>query len=310
MSITRGFFCLLIDARKKGFIQGKSILQLGRQSAFFTFDEATQWLRDSSLSIPEVKPELAFDPVCRKRNCINDITVFSLLGFETVHSLDISDYESATYIQDLNLQKSEKVAQQYDVIYDGGTLEHVFSTLQALKNIYTYLKVGGTVVHVNPAHNHLDHGFYSFSPQMYHDYYTANSYKILDSYILESFKNGYDNFHVYRYKPGCLELLQFGGYGREMLCNWFMAQKQSDSSCDKIPSQGCSRLDNPGSICLEETSSVLSFLRTLLKKSRGICFLVRCMKKAISFITFYRRRFIQKIKPMGASSKLQFIAKY
>lgn len=311
MSITKGFFRLLTEVRKKGLIQGESILQLGRQSAFFNFEEAIECLKAAGMDVPEISPELGFDSECKKRNCISDKTLFNLLGFKTVHSLDVSNYEDATYIHDLNLPLSDKARQQYDVIYDGGTLEHVFSTLQALRNIHAYLKVDGTVIHINPAQNHLDHGFYSFSPQMYHDYYIANSYKILDSYILESFKNGYDSFNVYKYKPGKLELLQFGGYGREMLCNWFMARKQSISTDNKIPNQGCSRTEYPPQESLPEPLSPFLQMKDFLRKNSLIRRSVKWVKKITALICSYGGHLKRRmIKPAGVGSKLEFIGKF
>lgn len=311
MSITKGFFHLLVYIRKKGFIQGDSILQLGRQSAFLNFEEAVEYLKAAGFDIPQINPELGFDPECKKRNCISDKTLFNLLGFKTVHSLDVSNYEDATLIHDLNAPNIEQPYQQYDVIYDGGTLEHVFSTLHALRNIHSFLKVGGTVVHVNPAQNHLDHGFYSFSPQMYHDYYLTNSYEILDSYMLESFKDGYNSFNAYQYKPGKLELLQFGGYGKEMLCNWFMARKLNVSTSGKIPHQGCSRIEYPPHPSIPETPTFLSQIKSSLRKNRSIRNAVKYGKKIAAKLFSYGQTLKRKVQPpRGVRKKLEFIGKF
>ena len=66
----------------------------------------------------------------------------------------------------------------FDLIFDGGTLEHVFDVRTALRTICSMAKVGGRVVHVSPLSNCVDHGFYCFSPTLFADFYSANSWLI------------------------------------------------------------------------------------------------------------------------------------
>ena len=48
-----------------------------------------------------------------------------MLGSERLESLDITDFEGATVIHDLNKPVSEELKARFDVVFDGGTLEHV-----------------------------------------------------------------------------------------------------------------------------------------------------------------------------------------
>lgn len=56
--------------------------------------------------------------------------------------------------------------EQYDVIIDGGTLEHIFNVPVAFANVANMLKVGGTAFLNTPANNMMGHGFYQFSPEL------------------------------------------------------------------------------------------------------------------------------------------------
>lgn len=91
---------------------------------------------------------------------------FSLLGATDVKSLDYSNYEDATFIHDLNSPVPEELKGKFSVVYDGGTIEHVFNVPQALKNCMEMVEVGGHFLQVNAANNYMGHGFWQFSPEL------------------------------------------------------------------------------------------------------------------------------------------------
>ena len=53
-------------------------------------------------------------------------TAFKSLGATHVYALDASDFEEAQFVHDLNQPLPENLKQRFDLVYDGGTLEHVF----------------------------------------------------------------------------------------------------------------------------------------------------------------------------------------
>ena len=64
------------------------------------------------------------------------MALFEALGFDTVHSFDYSDYEGATSLLDLNSGVvPDSAVGQYDVVFDSGTIEHVFYVPNSLKAI-------------------------------------------------------------------------------------------------------------------------------------------------------------------------------
>lgn len=91
---------------------------------------------------------------------------FSLFGAQEVDSMDYSSYENATIIHDMNSPVPEGLKQRFSVVYDGGTLEHVFNVPQALKNCMEMVQVGGHFLQVNIANNFMGHGFWQFSPEL------------------------------------------------------------------------------------------------------------------------------------------------
>jgi hypothetical protein len=127
---------------------------------------------------------------------------------------------------------------QYDVVFDGGTIEHVFNLPQVLKNIHHLLKISGRIIHASPSHNHVDHGFFMFSPTFFNDYYTANLYNIKTFYLFKYSSPQKSVWSVYEYKPGSIDAYSFGGFGKKMLGIWFIAKKTSASLDNIIPQQG------------------------------------------------------------------------
>ena len=124
---------------------------------------------------------------------IDAFAFFKMLGFGKVNALDYSDYEGADVMFDLNSHEMPyDLKGAYDFVINGGTLEHVFDAAQALHNINELAKVGGIIYHISPLAGGVDHGFFSFSPTFYLDYYKANNYivKLIDMEFLDSSRGG------------------------------------------------------------------------------------------------------------------------
>jgi SAM-dependent methyltransferase len=110
---------------------------------------------------------------------------FSRLGFEGINVLDISAYEGADIIGDLNDPDcAGRIADQYDLVYDHGTVEHVFDASTALRTINRLVKPGGVVVHSAPANGFMDHGFWQISPNLLRTFYQSAGFETLTSALL------------------------------------------------------------------------------------------------------------------------------
>jgi SAM-dependent methyltransferase len=173
---------------------------------------------------------------------------FKSIGYDDEESLDVSDYESPTHVFDLNDPNlPENLVQRFDVIYNNGTLEHIFNVPNCLSNITKMLKNGGHVIHTLPSNNHFNHGFYQFSPCLLFDYYEFNKFKIKESKIYRRNSKFEDslgeiwggNF----YNPYVFENAQHydGKLDGGVYTHYFVAQKTDDSKIGAEPIQGCYR---------------------------------------------------------------------
>lgn len=104
----------------------------------------------------------------------------SAIGYGTYSCIDVNDRYSALQM-DLNYALSEKYGfrEEFDLVTNNGTGEHVFDQASAFKNIHALTRVNGLMLHVLPFHNYTNHGFYNFQPVLFHDLSYANNYRIM-----------------------------------------------------------------------------------------------------------------------------------
>jgi len=95
--------------------------------------------------------------------------------------LDISPYEGATILHDLNLPVPPELHERFTCVFDGGTTQHLFDLPQAFLNIMRMLKPGGMFVSATVANNYLGHGLYQFSPELIHATFAPrNGFEMVD----------------------------------------------------------------------------------------------------------------------------------
>jgi SAM-dependent methyltransferase len=168
----------LIAARSSG-VDFDRTATLGRQNLHVSLPEIADMLRDyglpgDRLDLSAPQPEFADD-------------FFGLLGTRELTAIDASSYEGA-HVHDMNLPIPESLRQQFDVVLDGGTLEHVFNFPTAIQNAMEMVRVGGHLFLQTPANNFLGHGFYQFSPELFFRVLSAdNGYAIERMLIYETY---------------------------------------------------------------------------------------------------------------------------
>jgi len=115
-----------------------------------------------------------------------DLFLCKLLNINELSTMDISDYEGAKIIHDLNLPIPVSLEKKYDVVIDGGTLEHIFNFPLAISNCMKMIKEGGSIFIFSMANNHCGHGFYQFSPELFFRIFQPeNGFKTKSVILLE-----------------------------------------------------------------------------------------------------------------------------
>ncbi len=175
MGITAGTLPLIADAVRPR-PAGGTALTFGVQGVQLRAEEAVPLLSSLGVLRAQDTADLRVDDGTQFGATLHQDSLFRLLGFETVESVDYYANEHPTHLLDLNHPLPAELRERYDLVYDGGTLEHCFNAPQVLANAVAALRVGGTVIHHVPLNNWVNHGFYQFSPCLFFDFYETNGF--------------------------------------------------------------------------------------------------------------------------------------
>ena len=230
---------------------GPACATLGKQHIFMPVERALEIAAHAGLiargesgsySFPEQHPFVETHRKGRAQaqpGTISDVALMNLLGFEKLVSIDASSFEGADAVLDLNnAEAAAAMGTQFDFVLDGGTIEHVFHVPNALKNVFDLLAVNGCVMHISPVNNYVDHGFCQFSPTLFHDYYAANRFAIVDCKLFQHSRTELNApYRMIDYSPGSLDAVSFGGLDSGMYGLLVLARKNADTTWNAIPQQ-------------------------------------------------------------------------
>jgi SAM-dependent methyltransferase len=157
---------------------GGRVVTYGSQGIEADYASLEKYFRTAMHPYTEIQPEdRRTDPTTQYGDTAHQEVFFRMLGFDRVDSIDLFDNENPTIVHDLNSPVPEDLAGSFDLVVDGGTMEHCFDVKTVLANTVRLLKDGGRVLHINPVSGWINHGFYQFSPTLYYDFYTANGFE-------------------------------------------------------------------------------------------------------------------------------------
>lgn len=119
-------------------------------------------------------------------------SLFKQLGSEEITSFDYSSYENCTVIHDFNVEIPIEYHNKFSVVFDSGTMEHVFNVPVAMSNLMRMTEVGGHLIQIVPGNNFFGHGLYQFSPEFYYAFlHSKNGFKILDMFVFEDLDDSF-----------------------------------------------------------------------------------------------------------------------
>jgi SAM-dependent methyltransferase len=167
MGVDYVLFDKLVEFSTRYRPEGRSLM-LGRQK--FQIQTAYRKLYEKSLSQNEI--------ASRRFDFLQDDAysekLFDMLGLGPMETMDFSDYEGASIIHDLNKPVPQELHGQFDFIFDGGTIEHVFNVPTALMNVYDMLAPGGRFISANGMNGWPGHGIYQFNPELVWTFWQRN----------------------------------------------------------------------------------------------------------------------------------------
>lgn len=99
-------------------------------------------------------------------------------GVKDITTLDLFD-ERADLRYDMNLPVPGDENEKYNVVFDIGSLEHVFDTRRCLENCLRMVRVGGVYVLVTAVNGYFDHGLHVLNPIAIKGTLELNNFQII-----------------------------------------------------------------------------------------------------------------------------------
>jgi SAM-dependent methyltransferase len=152
----------LIETVRENGISGDMVM-LGRQR--WTGPRRKQSAKLLRQTVKKYLPQTRVEDLANPEDHYSEM-FFKTLGFATIDSMDISEFEDATIIQNLGEMLAAELHNRFDMVYDGGTCEHVFDLPTAYRNIDKMLRPGGVFIAHSPCTNWTNHGFYQIGPDV------------------------------------------------------------------------------------------------------------------------------------------------
>lgn len=123
-----------------------------------------------------------------------DIVLKEFFGAVVVDSFDYSDYEGVSILHDFNYPIPNEFFDRYSVVFDGGTLEHIFDFRIAIQNCMRMVRESGHVISISPTNNY--HGFYQFSPELWYRVFDESNGFLIKKMLLYVDDNKTDFYQV------------------------------------------------------------------------------------------------------------------
>lgn len=217
------------------------LLTFGNQDIYATAENIRRWAKDDDVFLSQPEKILLSTsgdvPTINKeaKEYIHAKTFFEFLGIQETDYYDIDkfDFDRPKIIHDLQYPVDAKYHDFFNLIVDSGTLEHIFDVRAVMENTVKMTKVGGYVLQFIPAQNFLNHGFYQFSPTFFYDFFTANGFEIVESYLVEV-RGRSDRYHWYDQEKDYTGLF-FNPKNR--LVNCFLSRKVRNMDHIELPDQ-------------------------------------------------------------------------
>lgn len=291
---------LLIREHQYKPIDGK-VLILGRQTISMSPENLLELLHQEKLSISDEKLnriKIGVDQKTRLgkgQGYVNDEVFFDLFGISEVNIMDVSAYEGADIIHDLNKPIPKSLENQFDFIIDGGTFDHLVDVRCAFENVVRMLKPGGRIFQWNAASNFTGGAYISFGPDLFYDFYVLNKFADCKVYIVEIDNPGQQELWDFYEFNGADKYSDF--LSKRLQMTVVLAEKGTQSTYDLLPIQANYR-DNDLWQTYRDNQKIISLSgrRSLIGSKVG----QKLCSKSISYVPeSLAKRFFLRLKEKG-----------
>ena len=215
-----------------------SVLLIGRQTIHLSLHEFQELLSSHEVRA-KAGTEFSIDTSTlggAHKDRITDTSFFKALGADDVLALDVSAYEGADIIHNLDTPIPAELDGKFDLVFNGSVLDNTFDPAMGLKNISRMIATNGRVIHFEHASNAVNDAYLQFGPNWFFDYYVMNAYADCKAYLalFDDLDGPWDFFaciHRQRSEPKKFSSPRFA-------MTAVIAEKQENSTWERCPLQG------------------------------------------------------------------------
>jgi len=248
------------------------VLFIGRQGTYMTPAELAAQLRFHGHAVDPSAIEIDRTTLHRRPGygeIVTDRSIFRALGIDSVKALDVSPYEGAEIIHDLNRPLPDNLEGIADFIVDGSTLDNVFDPAMVLRNFAQLLRPGGRLITINTL-NTRDNAFTICPPDWFLDYFVENGFSDCKVYVCAGFAGSYTSYwldtrYIAAERPTRLVF-------PSMVWRYYtlvFAEKSAASTADRTPTQNTYRSAEEWTRYLAQLSEINRSPRPHLARSIG-----------------------------------------
>lgn len=168
----------------------------------------------------------------RGTGAVHQDEFFLTCGYSSIQSLDVFPYEGADIVHSLNDPIPESMHSSYDMVFNGGTMEHAANIIQALQSTSDFLRDDGVVIHGIPISGYINHGYYSISPILLYDFHALHCFSDFKMYVQYT-----SNDTLYHHEISSPLDIPLRGTGNEVALFFFAARKDKNPDSFITPLQ-------------------------------------------------------------------------
>lgn len=205
MGINRQSLKLLLFENSYKSIRGK-VLLIGRSTVCIEYSFIKELFSRFGLNPPLRSLSRKITKHQNDNYNVDDIELIHSLSIdiESVDVLDVSAYEGAHIVCDLNYPIPEELIGKYDFIYDSSVIDNLFNPAEAIKNITKMLKPNGRYMGYNVC-SFYPGAMSSCHPEWFYGFFAVNHFQDVKVYLTEHVFPGINRFEytttLYRYRP-------------------------------------------------------------------------------------------------------------
>lgn len=160
----------LVDSTFKDYIhkEGYTFCELGNN---YIKKDCFDWLEEKNFNLEKGGQQRSNGIVSKK--------FWEAVGFDHT-SIDLNGLDGSLQV-DLRKDAPEEFLNRYDIIYDGGTGEHVNNQYKFFQNCHNMVKEGGLMVHILPKEGYFPkHCSYYYNLDSFEKLIELNNYEQLE----------------------------------------------------------------------------------------------------------------------------------